>query len=144
MVKKTQDLQDIFRQRRMKDMKREYYFYKMNQFWTLLKRLTLVATLGYGAHWGYKNPSKLKSFLKDHSAPVQEVSGRFKEGMGMIHRTFSENQNTASYHQHRKKQIQEYRDVGIDPCIKYAEVGSKEYAEELEFYRKAGVFKDRD
>ncbi|MBO7258341.1 MAG: hypothetical protein J6V11_05340, partial [Alphaproteobacteria bacterium] len=51
---KPKSLQDIFRERQMKDLKREYYFQRINQFWTATKRLALVGLLGYGTFWGSK------------------------------------------------------------------------------------------
>ena len=48
-----------------------------------------------------------------------------------------------AFHKNREKQIEEYRKMGIDPAVRYAESGTKEYREELEYYRKNGVF-DRD
>lgn len=144
MAPQPKTLQDIFRERRMKDMKREYYFYRIKQFWTLLKRLVLVAGVGYGVHWAKKNPQTLKSFLKTHSAPVQEVAQHFNEGVGMIKEGLKTDKRSKAYHKQQEKRIQEYREMGIDPVVRYAEAGSKEYREELEFYRRSGVFDGRD
>ncbi len=143
MAQKPKSLQDIFRERRMKDMKRDYYFDRLKRFWTAAKRLLLVAMIGYGARWNSKNPETLKSFFMSHTAPVQDVSGNFKEGMNMIKDTLKTTKESQAYHEKRHKQIKEYRDMGIDPVVKYAEAGTKEYHEELEFYRKAGVFQKR-
>ena len=54
-----------------------------------------------------------------------------------------DSKQTEEFHKNRKKRIQEYREMGIDPVVRYAEPGTKEYREELEYYRKNGVF-DRD
>ena len=143
---KPKSLQDIFRERRMKDMKREYYFQRINQFWTATKRLALVGLLGYGAHWGSKpeNRQSLKSFLKSRSAPIEQQVSDFKEGVNMIKDTFKTDKGTQAYHERRRKNIEEYKKMGINPEIKYAEAGTKEYREELEYYRKSGVFGGRD
>ena len=55
--------------------------------------------------------------------------------------TFKEDKNAQAYHKEKQRRIKEYRDMGIDPVVKYAESGTKEYREELEFYRKSGVFR---
>ena len=143
MKQKPKTLQDIFRERQMKDLKREYYFQRINQFWTVTKRLALVGLLGYGAHWGSKaeNRQTLKSFLKSRSAPIEQRRGNFKEGVNIIKDTFKEDKNAKAYHKEKQRRIKEYRDMGIDPVVKYAESGTKEYREELEFYRKSGVFR---
>lgn len=145
MKQQPKTLQDIFCERRMKDMRREHFFYRVNQVWTLVKRLALLGAIGYGTHWGYKNSATLKSFLKSHSAPIQEVGHNFKEGVGMIKDAMKDkNSNqTKEFHKAQRKRIQEYREMGIDPVVRYAEPGTKEYREELEYYRKNGVF-DRD
>lgn len=142
MPQKPKTIQEIFRERQLKDMKREMFYYRANQVWTAFKRLALIGAIGYGTHWGYKNSSTVKSFLKSHSAPVQEVSHNFKEGMGMLKEGWKENhsEQAEAFHKNREKQIKEYRKMGIDPVVRYAESGTKEYAEELEFYRKNGVF----
>ena len=62
MPQKPKTLQDIFRERRLKDMKREMFYYRANQVWTAFKRLALIGAIGHGTHWGYKNSSTLKSF----------------------------------------------------------------------------------
>ncbi len=145
MTQKPKTLQEIFRERQLKDIKRAQFFYRVDQVWTAFKRLALLGALGYGTHWGYKNSSTLKSVLSAHSAPVQEVGHNFKAGVGMLKETLSERSDShriEDYHRIRKKRIQEYQEMGIDPTIKYAEAGTKEYKNELDFYRKAGVFKD--
>ena len=138
-------LQDVFRERRMKDMKRDYYFYRIRQMWTLVKRLALITGLGYGIHWARKNPETLKSFLKSHTAPVEEIGKNFNEGLKTIkENAYTENDKSLeAYHRQRKKNIESYKKSGIDPVIKYAESGTKEYREELEFYRKEGLFNGR-
>lgn len=144
---KPKSLQDIFRERQMKDLKREYYFQRINQFWTATKRLALVGLLGYGTFWGSKaeNRQTLKSFLKSRSAPIEQRIGNFKEGVNMIKDGLRQDKNAQAYHKEKQRRIKEYRDMGIDPVVKYAESGTKEYREELEFYRKSGVFRgERD
>lgn len=140
---KPKSLQDIFRERQMKDLKREYYFQRINQFWTATKRLALVGLLGYGTFWGSKpeNRQTLKSFLKSRSAPIEQRIGNFKEGVNMIKDGLRQDKNAQAYHEEQQRRIKEYRDMGIDPVVKYAESGTKEYREELEFYRKSGVFR---
>ena len=90
MEQKSKTLQDIFRERRMKDMKRQYFFYRLDQFWKAAKRLALVGLIGYGTYWGSKpeNRQSVKSFLKSRSAPIEEVGRNFSEGVGMIKDTF--------------------------------------------------------
>ena len=142
MEQKSKTLQDIFRERRMKDMKRQNFFYRLDQFWTAAKRLVLVGLIGYGTYWGSKpeNRQSVKSFLKSHSAPIEEVGRNFNEGVGMIKDTFKKDKNSEAYHEQRRKHIEGYRKMGIDPVVKYAEAGTKEYREELDYYRKNGVF----
>lgn len=144
MAQKPKTLQDIFRERRMKDMKREYYFERLKRFWIACKRLAFVGLIGYGAYQVKKNPETLKSFLKSRSTPIEQRAGRFKEGVGMIKDTFKKDQHSESYHEQKRKRIKEYRDMGVDPVVRYAEPGTKEYREKLEFYRREGVFKGRE
>ena len=144
MAPKPKTLQDLFRERRMKDMKREHYFHRVKQFWTLVKRLALAGLIGYGVHWSRKNSEKLTSFLKSHTAPVQQVNQDFKEGVSIIKDTLTHKKNDKelqAYHNRRKKTIEEYRRVGIDPVVRYTKQGTKEHREELQFYRKEGVFR---
>lgn len=145
MTQQIKTIQDRMKELRLKDVKKAQFDYRLNQFWTLCKRLGLVLSLGYGVYWARQpeNKQTLKSFLKSASAPVEQRVGNFKEGMGMIQETFKENRSNTAYHEQRQKQIKEYKEVGIDPTIKYAEAGTKEFRDELEYYRKAGVF-DRD
>ena len=144
MAQKPKTLQDIFRERRMKDVKREYYFERLRRFWTACKRLALVGLIGYGAHQVKKNPETLKSFLKSRSAPIEQKVSDFKEEMNMIKDTFKKDKNSERYHEQRRKNIKEYRDMGIDPVVRYAESGTKEYREEMEYYRREGVFRGRE
>ena len=144
MAPQPKTLQDIFRERRMKDMKREYYFERLRRFWTACKRLAFVGLIGYGAHQVKKNPETLKSFLKSHSVPIEQRAGRFKDGVNMIKDTFKKDNSSEVYHEQKRKHIKEYRDMGIDPVVRYAEPGTKEYREELEYYRKEGIFRARE
>lgn len=142
MAQKPQTLQDIFRERRMKDMKREYRREQVGRFFILMRRVALVAALIYGGVWAKKNPVAFKSFCK---APVEYLANfslfkDFKEGAGMIKDTLEEKEGDKAYFEQRQKNIEEYRKVGIDPVVKYTVSGTKEYKEELEFYRKSGVF----
>ena len=114
--------------------------------WIILRRLAMIATLGYAAHWGTKaeNRESLKSFLKTHASPITETAGNFSQGLKMIQETLTErsaNKALQAYHDRQRKVIQDYRSVGIEPVIKYAAPGTKEYTEEMKFYRDAGVFK---
>lgn len=141
MAQKPKTLQDIFRERQMKDLKRAYYHEKIGRFFILMRRLALVAALAYGGHWAKKNPVAFESFCK---APIEHLTNfslfKFKEGASMIKDTLGEKESDKAYYAQREKTIQEYKKVGIDPTVKYAVSGTKEYKEELEFYRKAGVF----
>ena len=142
MAQNPKTLQDIFRERRMKDMKREYRREQIGRFFILMRRLALVGALIYGGVWAKKNPVAFKSFC---NAPIEYLSNfslfkDFKEGAGMIKDTLGEKETDKAYFEHREKNIQEYKQIGIDPTVKYAESGTKEYKEELEYYRKAGVF----
>ena len=112
---KPKSLQDIFRERQMKDLKREYYFQRINQFWTATKRLALVGLLGYGTFWGSKpeNRQTLKSFLKSRSAPIEQRIGNFKEGVNMIKDGLRQDKNAQAYHEEQQRRIKEYRDMGI-------------------------------
>ena len=130
MAQKPKTLQDIFRERRMKDMKREYRREQIGRFFTLMRRLALVGALIYGGVWAKKNPVAFKSFCK---APIEHLSDFslfkdfFKEGAGMIKDTLSEKESDKAYFEQRRKTIQEYKEVGIDPTVKYAVSGTKEY-----------------
>ena len=142
MAQKPKTLQDIFRERRMQDMKREYRREQMGRFFILMRRLALVGALIYGGVWAKKNPVAFKSFC---AAPVEYLNNfslfkDFKEGAGIIKDTFEEKEGDKAYFEHREKVVQEYKKSGIDVRVKYAVSGTKEYKEELEAYRKAGVF----
>ncbi len=142
MAQKPQTLQDIFRERRMKDMKREYRREQIGRFFILMRRLALVGVLIYGGVWAKKNPVAFKAFC---NAPIEHLSNfslfkDFKEGAGIIKDTFEEKEGDKAYFEHREKVVQEYKKSGIDVHIKYAQSGTKEYKEALEFYRKSGVF----
>ncbi len=144
MAKTYKTIQERMLAEQMKDEKRTYYYNRINQFWTIAKRFALIGMLGYGAHWGYKNQHSVKSFLKSHSAPIQEVGKDFAEGVGMIRDTFETEKNARQveeYHKIRKKNIKDYQKLGVDPNFKYAESGTKEYDETLQYYRESGVFK---
>ena len=142
MTQKPKTLQDIFRERRMKDMKREYRREQIGRFFILMRRLALVSALVYGGVWAKKNPEAFKSFCH---APIEHLANfslfkDFKEGAGMIKDTLGTKESDKAYFEQRRKNVEEYRKVGIDPTVKYAVSGTKEYKEELEYYRKAGVF----
>lgn len=142
MAQKPKTLQDIFRERRMKDMKREYRREQIGRFFILMRRLALVSALVYGGVWAKKNPVAFKSFC---NAPIEYLSNfslfkDFKEGMGMIKDTMQEKEGDKAYFDRQEKIHQEYKEMGIDTKVKYAVSGTKEYKEELEYYRKAGVF----
>jgi len=142
MASKTKTLQDIFRERRMEDMKREYRREQIGRFFILMRRLALVSALIYGGVWAKKNPMEFKSFC---AAPIEHLTNfslfkDFKEGAGIIKDVLGEKEGDKAYFEQRQKNIEEYRKMGIDPVVKYAVSGTKEYKEELEFYRKAGVF----
>lgn len=142
MKQKPQTLQDIFRERQMKDLKRAYYHEKIGRFFILMRRLALVGVLVYSGVWAKKNPEAFKSFCK---APVEYLGNfsffkDFKEGASMIKDTLGEKEGDKAYYEQRQKNIEEYRKEGIDPVVRYAVSGTKEYKEELEFYRKSGVF----
>ena len=142
MAQKTQTLQDIFRERRMKDMKCEYRREQIGRFFILMRRVALVGALVYGGVWAKKNPVAFKDFC---NAPIEHLTNfslfkDFKEGMGMIKDTMQEKESDKAYFEQRQKNIEEYRKMGIDATVKYAVSGTKEYKEEMEYYRKAGVF----
>ena len=109
MSKKPQTLQDIFRERRMKDMKRAYYYEKIGQFFILMRRMALVGALVYGGVWAKKNPVAFKSFC---NAPIEYLANfslfkDFKEGAGIIKDTLGEKRDDKqlqAYHDKRKKE----------------------------------------
>ena len=147
MAQKPKTLQDIFRERRMQDMKREYRREQIGRFFILMRRLALVGALIYGGVWAKKNPEAAKSFC---SAPIEYLSNfslfkDFKEGAEIVKDTLKPQtpeqiKANEAYHTHRKKVIAGYKTDGLNVVIKSAAPGTEEYKKELEGYRKEGLF----
>ncbi len=105
MAQKPKTLQDVFRERRMKDMKREYRREQIGRFFILMRRLALVSALVYGGAWAKKNPVAFKFFC---AAPIEHLADfslfkDFKEGAGMIKDTLGEKESDKGYFEHREK-----------------------------------------
>ena len=104
MVQKAKTLQDIFRERRMKDMKREYNRERIGRFFILMRRIALIAALVYGGHWAKKNPVAFESFCK---APLEYLTNfslfkDFKEGTEIIKDTLGEKKGVKTYYEQRQ------------------------------------------
>ena len=107
----------------------------------IVKWIAIAAVVAGGVHYVAKGKAKTDLYGLRQKLLASQLISEGRESFNWLKdelrpRTAAEKARQEEVCAENRKRIQEYREMGIDPVVKYAQPGTKEYQEALQFYRE--------